>query len=147
MSYADISFADDHFSERYGADEWDQTSESNKQKLLSTSTMIIDQLNFAGCKADDDQENEFPRGTDTEVPVQIKKACCEIALALLNGGEPDYDYDKLFDTSASLDIGRLSTSPKDIHIMKIHGIPSILAWGFLRPFLRDGSVITFSRVD
>lgn len=147
MSYADISFADEHFSERYGADEWTETSETNKNKLLKTATMIIDQLNFAGDKADEDQELEFPRGTDTVVPTMIKKACCEIALALLSGSDPQYEYDALFDTSSGLDVGRVSRNPNDIHIMRIHGIPSIVAWGFLRPFLRNGQELTLRRVD
>lgn len=147
MSYASISFADEYFSERYGADEWTEMSESNKTKLLKTATMIIDQLNFAGDKADEDQELEFPRGTDTEVPRNIKRACCEISLALLGGADPQHDYDALFDTASALDVGRVSRNPNDIHIMKIHGIPSIVAWGFLRPFLRDGQALTLSRTD
>jgi len=147
MSYADISFADSYFDERYGADSWVESSEQNKTKLLKTATMIIDQLNFAGEKSEEDQTNEFPRGSDTEVPLNIKRACCEIALAILDGRDVNQDYDALFDAASFFDVGRLNRSTDDIHIMKIHGIPSIIAWGFLRPFLRDGSVITLQRVS
>lgn len=147
MMLCDISYADSYFYDRYGADGWWDESELNKRRLLNTATLIINNLNFTGDKSDPDQEDEFPRGTDTEVPVQIKRACCEIALCIMNGSEPNYDFDTLFDASTNLDIGRLTTDPNQVNIAKVHGVPSIVAWGMLRPFLRDGSVITLSRVD
>lgn len=139
--------ADLYFESRLDSDLWDETNETNKTKALATATRLIDRLNFEGDKTDDDQSLEFPRGGDTSIPQDIKDACCEIAYALLTGRDPEYEAEHQGTTTASNEVGRLVTDARSINMAKAHSIPSAVAWNLLRPYLRDGSVFTLSRVD
>lgn len=146
-AYISNADADVYFESRYDSGLWDATSEANKTKLLATATRLIDRLNFAGDKHDEDQELEFPRDDDTEIPSDIKYACCEIAYAILSGRDPEYEAMLLAQTTASNEGGRLVNDPNIVNVAQVHSIPSQLAWNFLRPYLRDGSIITLSRVS
>lgn len=145
-AYLTNSEADVIFESRPYSSDWDaaSTTEDLKTKLLTRATQLIDDLNFIGSKTDEDQELEFPRGDDTAIPESIKKACAEIAYAILGGRDIEYDHE-LLGASAANEAGRLSSSV--INIAKLHGIPSIKAWNYLRPYLRDGSSITLNRVN
>ena len=94
------------------------------------------------------QELEFPRGTDTVVPDSIKFACWEITHALLDGVDPDLELENLGVVSQGLASVRTTYNRNHTQIEHIkNGIPSAAAWRYLRPFLRDGDAIKFSRVD
>jgi len=108
--YGTIQEANEYFENRLHEWAWSNASSDDRRKALIKATAIIDALNFKGEKAavydvmydedgeeldwsEDDiieaelsQELEFPRGTDTEIPDQIKIACWEISHALLDGG-------------------------------------------------------------
>lgn len=94
------------------------------------------------------QELEFPRGADTAVPNDIKVACYEIAYALLDGVDPDLELEAL--TATSYGIGNVRASfnraqePPE-HL--INGVPSSLAWRYLKPYLRDDDRIKLQRVS
>jgi hypothetical protein len=143
--YINIHDADTYFETRFNSNRWTPTPENVKDQLLITATRMIDTLNFVGDKRDVSQELEFPRGTDTAVPKGIKDACCEIAYALLCGYDPEYELRNLSNTSATFERANIS-SQNSVHEARVHGIPSVVAWDFLRPYLRDGSSITLSRV-
>lgn len=148
MSYVTNSEANDYFqNSRYNAGLWNATGEPDKTKLLFEATQLIDNLNFSGDKADEDQELEFPRGDDDDIPEDIKIACYEIAYAILAGRDVEYEAELLGQTTASSQIGRLVVDPDTVNLAKIHLIPSIKAWMKLRPYLRNGSVITLSRIN
>lgn len=144
--YISIYDADTYFGTRFNSDSWNPTSDPDKTKLLMTATRMIDTLNYAGDKTDEDQELEFPRGGDTEIPLSIKYACCEIAYALLQGFDPEYELRNLSNQASSFDNIKIQNT-NSYHEARINGIPSTVAWDLLRPFLRDGSSITLSRVD
>lgn len=142
--YLTNSEADVFFETRPDSSVWDTISEEKKTQFLTEATRLIDNLNYAGDKADSEQELEFPRGEDTSIPTSIKNACCEIAYALLTGRNVEYD-NELVGASVGNEVGRIDL--KVINIAKIHGIPSIKAWYLLRPFFRDGSSITLNRIS
>lgn len=83
--YADEVFADTYFGERLDAESWDSAASPLRLKALKQATHDVDNLNFVGGKTDPDQANEFPRRGDTVVPVEVQEACCEQAIALLEG--------------------------------------------------------------
>ncbi|HZK24137.1 MAG TPA: DnaT-like ssDNA-binding protein [Oscillospiraceae bacterium] len=85
-SYIDIDGADEYFAGRLHAESWGQADDETKEKALKQATKEIDRQLLKGRKATDTQELAFPRYPDTEVPVAVKDACCEIALALLERG-------------------------------------------------------------
>jgi hypothetical protein len=146
-AYATIAEGDTYFSERLNADAWDDASDSDKTKGLAQATKIIDQLNYRGEKASSTQDNQFPRDDDTAVPQDIKDACCEIALALLDGVDPELEADNLRMTSQGYANVR---STYDVVAASEHllaGVPSITAWRYLKPYLKDANAVDLSRVS
>ena len=146
-AYATTVEAATYFSERLNTDAWDDAVTGDKTKALAQATKIIDRLNFLGELADEDQDNQFPRDNDTEVPNDIKYACCEIALALLDGVDPEIEFENL--SMVAQGYGNVkSTYDREIpaaHILA--GVPSVTAWRYLSPYLRDPYSITLRRVN
>ncbi len=135
--YATISEADTYFAGRLNVDAWDDANTTNRNKALIEATTRIDRLNFYGAMTETDQTLQFPRDDDTDYPDDIKYACAEIAFALLDGVDPEIEFENLNLVSQGIGNVRATydrTSPPE-HIAA--GIPSIIAWRFLKPYLRD----------
>jgi len=136
-SYATEVEAQAYFDTRLNTEPWDIADNATREKALAHATNIIDRLNFVGCKAVSTQVNQFPRGADTVIPEAIKSASAEIALALLDGVSPELEYENVFMTSQGYGGLRSSfdRSVKAPHILA--GVPSFIAWTYLKPFLFD----------
>jgi hypothetical protein len=93
------------------------------------------------------QPLEFPRGSDTEVPMEIRRACYEIAYSLLDGKDPEMELENLQVTSHGYGEVRAhyerNMGPIE-HLINM--CPSSLGWNILRPFLRDSQMVQMSRV-
>lgn len=144
-TYTTLNEADDYFEFRFNSPLWQDADPATKNKLLITASRLLAHLNWAGDKTDADQALEFPRGGDTAIPDRIKHGVCEIAYALLDGRDVEYEqelvgYIKTGASGISADI-----SPIAMDAARIHNIPSIMAWNYFRPFLRTGSEITLAR--
>lgn len=167
-AYVTIQEAQAYFDERLHETAWSLASAADRPKALLAATRIIDSLSYKGYKhtvyevleADPDadldaiyaaeaaQENEFPRGADTEVPEQIKWACYEIAYALLDGVDPDLELENLAIQDHAIGPVRSSFSRKQEPLEHvINGVPSATAWKYLKPFLRDDDRLRLSRVS
>jgi len=144
-AYLTTAQAQNYFDEILNSEGWDLASEPNRIKALKIATRSIDRLAYKGDKTADTQDNEFPRGGDTDVPEDIEWACCYITLALLDGRDTDLDFDNLAVVSQGFSSVR-STYDKDSVLPYIAaGIPSATAWRYLKPYLLDASEITLSR--
>lgn len=167
-AYSDLVDAQAYFDERLHEVAWSQSSEADQTKSLLAATRIIDTLGYKGYKhtvwvaldndpdadeetiaaAEASQENEFPRGADTEVPEQILWACYEIAYALLDGVDPDLELENLAIQDHGIGSVRSSFARRQEPLEHIiNGVPSATAWKYIKPFLRDGDHIRFSRVS
>jgi hypothetical protein len=145
-AYCTTDEAQAYFDGRLNADAWDDASSANKQKALIHATRLIERLNFKGEKTVDTQSLQFPRDNDTSIPTDIKYACSEIALALLDGIDPELEFDNLKMVSQGYANTR-STYDPDLPVEHIAaGIPSVTAWRFLKPYLRDMRTVNLSRV-
>jgi len=167
-TYASVVEAQAYFDERLNENAWTDASPQDKGKSLVAATRIIDRLNFKGCKttvydlvtanaeatqeeinaASAAQELQFPRDTDTDIPIEIKYACYEIAYALLDGIDPDLELENL--AIISHGYAAVRTTYSRSHNPPEHlnaGVPSATAWRFLRPFLREPGGIILSRVN
>jgi len=148
--YGTILEANAYFAERLNTDAWDDTVDSDDVthiKGLKQATRAIDALNFYGTKTDEDQELQFPRDDDSEVPTEIKQACFEEALSLLDGSDSELEFSNL-DMKSQGYANIRSTydrSSPPLHI--IAGFTSVTAWRKLKPYLRDGQNIELSRVN
>jgi hypothetical protein len=166
--YGTIEGANAYFEARLHSPAWTESAVADRPKALQQATAIIDSLNFKGYKAavyavllanpsatvaevyvaEANQELEFPRDADTEVPSVIERACYEIAYALLDERDPEMELEALAVTSHRY--GPVATSyergmsPVE-HL--VHGIPSMVAWRLLKPFLRDANEVKLSRVS
>lgn len=146
-AYSTIVEAQTYMDGKLNTDAWDDATVSDQTTSLIQATTIIDRLNFNGLVAVEGQALSFPRGTDTVVPEDIKNASHEIALALLDGVDPELEYENLFMNSQGYANIRSSHNPDFAPPSSIHGVPSITAWRFLLPYLRDDGVVTISRTS
>ena len=147
-SYIDRIEAQAYFDGRLNTDAWDDvTDDAEKDKSLIMSTRIIDRLNFLGTKTDDNQDLQFPRDDDVDIPQDVMDATAEIALALLDGVNPELEYENLFMTSQGYGGIRSSfdRTVKAPHLLA--GIPSVTAWRLLHPYLRDPNSLEMYRVS
>ena len=145
--YASLTEAFTYFSERYDNQLWLSSEDTIRTRALKTATRLIDRLNFLDDKTEAEQENEFPRGTDTDVPDDVKNACCEIAYALLDGRDPDFESE--FNNASALSIGSVKLS-KDIESVPLHvwyNIPSSIAWSYLTPYMVNPHELRIERVS
>jgi len=132
--------ADTYFINRLYVQDWTDSSSATKTKALTEASQRIDRLRFRGEKVDDDQDLEFPRyygdkadGTE-EISDDIKIACYELALALIQERNPEIELDNLAVMKRSF--ANVSTTYKNIALEHIaSGIPSMLAWQYLKPYL------------
>lgn len=145
--YATLSEANAYFATRLHSGLWTETPPADRNAALADATRRIDRLNFAGEKAVDTQELQFPRGTDSSVPGDIKIACYEIAFALLDGVDPERETQDLGVVSQGYSSVRTTYDRSLVQEHFANGIPSIMAWRYLTPFLRDNRSVLLSRVS
>lgn len=147
MTYLYEDEAQLYFDGRVGSECWDSSDSTERLKALKHATRIIDRLNFVGCKADANQELQFPRNGDTVVPQAIKHAVCEIALALLDGVNPELEFENINMVSQGYGAVRstFDRSVKPAHILA--GVPSFTAWTYLKPYLRDTLSVDLHRTS
>jgi hypothetical protein len=126
---------------------WDAADNATKTKALEMATRLMDGLAYDGDKADDDQELQFPRGSDTSVPTDIKEACAENAYSLLDGVDVEFEYDNLRSLSMGFANVRSSQSGGMVPEHKTAGIPSFIAWRLMKPYLRQTGSIDMMRTS
>jgi Fe-S cluster assembly ATPase SufC len=147
MNYRTIEEAEEYFATRLHTDAWDDAEEEDRTKALTMATKIIDMFNYKGEKTSDAQENEFPRGGDTDIPSEILEACCEIALKLLDEIDPDIEIDNLNKVSSAFASVKSNYDKSFIPEHLTVGVPSATAWRQMAPYLRDAKSVTVSRVQ
>jgi hypothetical protein len=130
-SYVTVAEADAYFALRLFADPWDDAVELDKQKALAMSTKAIQALAIMDW--------------DT-LPQDIKDATCENAYALLDGVNPEMEFENLSMTQQAYANVR-STYNRNISMEHIEaGIVSIAAWRLIVPYLDVSKTIQISRV-
>lgn len=146
-SYMTVDEGQLYFNDRLRTRPWDCASAEERRKALAEATSIIDRLSFLGCKTVDSQENQFPRNDDLTVPQDVKNASAEIALSLLDGVDPELEFENLQLRSQGYGAVRATydKSPPPPHL--VAGIPSVAAWRYLKPYLRDPNTIELKRTS
>jgi len=144
--YIERADATTYFSERFNSGSWTSADDDDQTAALKTATRYIDRLRFTGAKTVATQELQFPRDDDTTVPTDIQYACCEIAYALLDGIEPELEYENLNMVSQGYGNVRSTYDRTDKPLHILAGIPSIVAWRYLLPYMPDLRSISLDRV-
>lgn len=146
-AYATLDDAHEYFSTRLHTDAWDNATDIDKQKALVMATRAIDRLDYQGSPttAALDLGNQFPRGTDTEIPDEIVWATCEEAFTLLSRKtEDEYDSSRIIEEKFSGATVRYD--PDNIPRNILSGIMSAEAWKYLLLYLRDDRSVALHRV-
>ena len=156
-AYGTYTEGNTYFATRLYVSAWTGSTDANKTIALAEATMRIDRLRFHGVKVDEDQVNEFPRyalndnGTDPgedgeTTPDDIQYACFEVAMALLDGRDPDIEFENL--TVQTHQFDKISNSlTKEIQQHTLAGIPSVTAWRYLLPYLAARRTLKITRVS
>ena len=143
-SYVTVAEADTYFDERHEATAWTDTSDPDvKVRALITATRRIDLEHFEGRKTAETQALEWPRCGATDdnfevssdiIPVRVKHATFEMALALLDAltGDEDLLEDSGLRFFRRVKLGPIEVEPRD-GVMAAP-LPDIVR-RLLRPFL------------
>jgi len=143
--YLDVTDATAYFDTRLWSDAWTNSIESDQTKALARATRVINRLNFRGEKTLETQDNQFPRDGDTDVPTLILEACCEIALAFLDGIDVDLEYEATSINASGMKEVRATYDRATKPEYYLAGVPCYEAWLRLKPFLRDINFVNISR--
>jgi hypothetical protein len=169
-SYVSVEYAEDYFEFRLNSSAWDDASADDRCKALVSATRCIDRLNFAGLRTSDynrllpiefripiprdldpsslpAQNLEFPRNGATTIAQDIMDATCEIALALLDGIDPELEMQGLGTLSQRFSSAGTSFDPAQARMAFRHGIPSFRGWNLLFPYLADPTETVLKRVN
>ena len=146
-NYGTIALANTYFGARLETDDWDNAVIGDRTAALTMATKAIDRLNFVGDVATMGQDNQFPRGDDTDVPDAILEATYECALAFLKGVDLELEQEMIGVNSDAYSGVRTTY---DSHTRQDHikaGIPSYQAWTLLLQYLHDPREVTIRRVS
>lgn len=147
IPYVNDIEAGEYMATRLNTSAWDYATQTDRIKALSQATALINRLKFRGQKASSSQSNAFPRVLDhcNYIPDDIKIATCEIALVLLDDFEIEQEIANLFNNSqsyASVSTGQIGDVVPEY---TRSGIPSAIAWEYLKPYLCDPNTVTIRR--
>lgn len=152
-TYGTVVDADAYFNTRLHVLAWTESTTADKTKALQEATNRVDRLRFSGCKVDDNQDLEFPRyygddpdGTET-IPEDIEIATYECAFSLLDGVDPDLEYENLATSSQGLSSARTTYADGARPQHFANGIPSAYGWRFLKKYLAQVDRIKISRAS
>ena len=152
LSYVAVESVEAYVRYHLGRMAWITTTLENQQAALVTATKVIDRLPYIGYRAVEGQVLKFPRIIDglddgTTVPQSIQEACIEIAIALLNGVDPEMEFNSL--TLTRKEYAGL-VQVKDARLMEPHklvGVPSLTGYLLLVPYLREVGTISLNRIS
>ena len=145
--YGTLADGDTYFEQRLNSQAWDRATNNDRTAALFMATRAIDRLNFANDKTLVAQELQFPRGDDLVVPSGIETAAYECAIKYIEGVDMDLEARNLGIAASSFG-GARTTFHEDYHSENLRaGIPSVEAWYYLRPYLRDPGEINLSRAS
>lgn len=146
-AYCTVDEGDTYFTTlRLNGDAWVNSTTAEKQIALYQSTRALEQLRYAGMKKIHSQELEFPRWGQTLIPENVKYACLENALALLDGVDPEIEQELLREATSRFSSVGVTYDPGIADEAKRHGIASYTAWQLIRPYLLPVSSIRIRRV-
>lgn len=146
-NYLTRAEADTYFLDSLSAGSWLTASNGDKDKALTMATRLINTLSFRGSKSDSEQANEFPRGENSYTPQEVAWACAEIALCFIDGFDPNKERENLTVLGEKIDSVASSYSERHKEQWRVTGVPSIVAWNYLLPFLAGKTSLTLFRVN
>lgn len=148
--YVIIEEADAYFQSRLSSEDWEDATDTEKSQSLIMATRAINNLRFKGSRYLPTQENAWPRiiddsDTGLSLPTWLTEATCEIAINLLDGTDMEQEAENLLAVNQSYAAVSTTYNPTLVIEHLRAGIPSIVAWNLLRPYLANVRSIRLSR--
>lgn len=132
LSWVSRLDAETYFKDRLWINAWEGATDRDKDKSLIMGTNIVSRLALYAF---------------TVVPQDLKNAICEIALSLLDGVEPEKEFENLALTASQYSSVR-STYDRTYPMEHLEaGVPSITAWRMIKPYLDVSKGLKLSRVS
>ena len=123
--------AEIYFFNRLWSESWENASDRDKEKALLTASKTILNLSLMELET---------------IPQDLKDATCELAFALLDGIDPEREFENLSMVSQGYSNIR-STYDRSIRQEHIEsGVVSWKAWQLIKPYLDVSTEIKLSRV-
>lgn len=143
--YGTIYEANIYFANRLKSETWENANDVDKLKSLIEATRTIDSLKLKGTKLTNTQILEFPRNWQIEIPENIKYACYEIAIALLD--ESNLESALTGETLKRGKYGSVEDEYFETQPRKyvVSGVLSVRAWRYLKPYLDDDQSVKLTR--
>lgn len=145
--YGTLQKANNYHASMLEGQRWGYTDPTRRFQALVSATKRIDRLNFIGVQTVVGQPLQFPRGTDTLIPADIEEACYDVALALLEGVEPDTEHVNSLTTLQAYGGLRSEFDRSSVLEYTANGIPSLTAWQKLLPYLLARREIELRRIS
>lgn len=149
VPYADLAFANGYLGERPATDKWTACTDPQKNAALTQATQHMDTLPYSGFKNDLDSQREFPRNGAIDIPYEVACACCEEALAILNGftleqlqSKAGVSQEVTGDTSTTF----TGAGPAEL-LAENRGFLSPMSLRLMAPWLRDDDSFFLDRVN
>lgn len=147
MSYTTVDYANTYFAQKLHTEAWDEADTPTQTKALSHSTLLLNRLNYIDDKTNSLQVDQWPRFKATVIPDDIQQACCELALSLLDGIDPDLELKNLSNTKEEFGQVKSTFDRSQLTEHILAGVPSITAWRLVLPWLRDSRTVTLVRAN
>jgi hypothetical protein len=131
--YASVVEGDQHFADKLHTYAWDDSTQDQQNRALTEATTRMNRLNYRGQPTVSTQANAFPRDglrnpwtgialADGTTPDDIKRACIELAYSLLEGKEPEEEFDNLQTKSLKKN---LTTFRPSLKVLVLRGPPTL----------------------
>jgi len=152
-NYGTTVGGDAYFATKLHIQAWDEATENQRNRALAEASRRIDRLRFRGYKTVASQVLQWPREdpkevfTNTEIPMEVEYATYECAYSLLNGVDPDQEYENLAASAEGFSSVRSTYNRTTVPEHFANGIPSFLAWQYLRPLLGNVKGVRLRRVS
>lgn len=146
-AYVSAAAAEAFFKNRLPETMWTEATVVEKVQALNMATQAIDKLNYIGERASTSQTHQFPRDDDSEVPQDIKDACCLCAVKFLDDWNSDDVREEMVANYQAIGPVKRS-SERDAYLPHLTlGIPSAEAWDLLVPYLRQPGALKLDRIS
>lgn len=145
--YATVEDGDLFMRRFFNSNPWTSATRANKLLALATATQYMDRLNYKGEKTDAEQTAQFPRDGNTSIPLDIRNACILSANAILDGIDTELEYSNLYAMSLKFETAQISYSRERIPEHLLLGIPSILAFRLIKPYLASRQGFSIKRAS
>lgn len=139
LQWATVLEGETYFQSRMHTAAWDIATVSERNVALQEATTRLNFLNFKTVIRDMLDADD--------IPLEIMNATIELALSLLDGVRPEFEHRNLSVEAENITGARTTYNRASYAPYLAAGIPSLMAWAWLQPFLARYRSVRLNRVS